>query len=156
MDSDLSLSLSHIPAEMWLQIVSGLPLNDLVSFSHTSKYNYSIMIVDLRKRYCAMLGRTLAETPHHTVNNMIKFLRLKLNMAQYPLFYISHGCAQEDRYYYRDDIDERTWDGDEMHIPEYSLPKSTSPQKIVKHAKSQHVYQKHRSMRPRKHKQGYR
>ena len=26
MDSDLS----HIPAEMWLQIVSGLPLNDLV------------------------------------------------------------------------------------------------------------------------------
>ena len=52
------LSHSYLSPEMWLHIVYILPLDDLVSFSHTSKHNYSIMIVDLRKRYCFMLRKT--------------------------------------------------------------------------------------------------
>ena len=148
---------------MWFHVVSMLPLSDLVSFSHTSKYNYSIMIVDLRKRYCAMIRKPLVAAPHPKVNTMIQLLRPLIiyftwslqnsiySMRAFQLHEIRYRTTTDTNIHYSSDgldflLDELP------NRPSNSIP----PQKIVKHTKSQPVYRKQAFMRQCKHKKGHR
>jgi hypothetical protein len=157
----------YIPPEMWLHIISTLHLNDLVSFGHTSKYNFSIMIVDLRKRYCSKRGKSLVAADHPKVNDMIKFLDRGSVRYEFSLFFgISSFLTTSLGY-----MNNRLIPDEVLHhqriqykyqfdlIPDADEQTDLIPQKQKHLQTSMRLHKqmsKQTSMRPHKHKRGFR